>query len=52
MIYSRILYQSPESAAMSFMPLQAELNVDVDNVLSVEMMADYINGLSQTHNSP
>ena len=47
----KVIIQNPESAAMSFMPLQAELNVNVDKVLSVEMMADYINGLSQTHNS-
>lgn len=46
-----VIIQNPESATMPFMPSQAELNVDVDEILPIGMMANYINGLSQTHNS-
>lgn len=41
----RAIIQHPESAAVSYMPSQAELNVNIDKVLLVEEMADYINQL-------
>src|SRR6185437_8998223 len=41
----RVIIQHPESAAVSYMPAQAEMNVNIDKVLQVEEMADYINQL-------
>ncbi|MEO9004291.1 MAG: chemotaxis protein CheB [Ginsengibacter sp.] len=43
----KVIIQNPESAAMPYMPAQAELNVDVDKILPINEMADYINALSQ-----
>lgn len=37
--------QEPESAAVSFMPLHALLNVKIDSVLTIKDMASFINGL-------
>lgn len=42
-----VVIQNPETAAMPYMPAQAELNVKVDKILLVSEMADYINGLSK-----
>ena len=41
----RAIIQDPNSAAFSFMPARAELNVKVDEIFQVEEMADYINSL-------
>lgn len=43
----KVMIQNPESAAMPYMPVQAELNVDVDEILHINEIADYINGLYQ-----
>lgn len=42
----RVFIQNPQSAAMPYMPAQAALNVEVDKILPINEMADYINGLS------
>lgn len=41
----RALIQNPDSAAVSYMPAQAALNVQIDAILEAEEMADYINRL-------
>ncbi len=41
-----IVVQDPESAQVDFMPAQAILKANVDLVLKIEEMADYINALS------
>jgi two-component system chemotaxis response regulator CheB len=41
------IIQNPLSAAVSYMPEQAALHVDVDDVLEIEDIADYINKLSK-----
>lgn len=43
----RAIIQNPLSAAVSYMPAQAALNVNVDAVLEIEEIADYINQLSK-----
>ncbi|MEO8853964.1 MAG: chemotaxis protein CheB [Ginsengibacter sp.] len=39
--------QNPKSAAVPYMPAQAELNVEIDEVLEINEMANYINQLSR-----
>lgn len=39
--------QNPQSAAVSYMPAHAEMNVELDAILQVEEMAFYINGFSK-----
>lgn len=39
--------QNPESAAVSYMPAQAEMNVKIDRILQIDEMAGYINNLSK-----
>lgn len=41
----KVIIQDPQSAAVSYMPAQAILNVKVDEVLQIEEIADYINKL-------
>lgn len=38
--------QDPETADVSYMPLQAVANVRLDKILTIENMATYINGLN------
>src|SRR5665213_2155544 len=37
--------QNPTSAAVPYMPAQAELNVEIDEILEIDEMANYINQL-------
>lgn len=41
----KVIIQDPQSAAVSYMPAQAALNVRVDETLQIEDIADYINKL-------
>ena len=41
----KTIIQNPESAAVSFMPGQAQINVKIDAILQIGEMAGYINGL-------
>jgi two-component system, chemotaxis family, protein-glutamate methylesterase/glutaminase len=41
------IIQNPLSAAISYMPEQAALHVNIDEVLEIEDIADYINQLSK-----
>lgn len=43
----RAIIQNPRSAVVPYMPAQAELNVDIDKILEIEEMPDYINQLSK-----
>ncbi|HSV09948.1 MAG TPA: chemotaxis protein CheB [Hanamia sp.] len=43
----KAIIQNPLSAAVPFMPAQAALNVNIDKVLEIEDIADYINQLSE-----
>jgi two-component system chemotaxis response regulator CheB len=38
--------QDPESAQVAYMPAQAKLNVEIDHILSIEAIAEFINLLS------
>lgn len=40
------LIQDPESAQVAYMPMQAKLNVKIDQVLAIEAIAEFINLLS------
>lgn len=40
------LIQDPDSAQVAYMPAQAQLNVEIDRVLMIEAMAEFINLLS------
>ena len=39
--------QHPESAVVSYMPAQAKMNVNIDCILQIDEMAEYINDLSK-----
>lgn len=41
----KVIIQNPGSAVVSYMPAQAELNVQVDKILEPEEMSNYINRL-------
>lgn len=41
----KALVQAPHTAAVDYMPAQAILNVKIDEILTPETMADYINSL-------
>jgi two-component system, chemotaxis family, protein-glutamate methylesterase/glutaminase len=41
----QVLVQDPSSAQVAYMPAQAILHLEVDKVLKIEMMGDYINSL-------
>lgn len=41
----RAVIQNPTSAAVSYMPAQAALNVEIDEILEIDEMANYINQL-------
>lgn len=43
----RVVIQNPTSAVVPYMPAQAILKVEVDKILPIEEMADYINELSK-----
>ena len=43
----KVIIQNPKSAAVSYMPGQAELNVEIDEILEINEMAGYINQLSK-----
>ena len=40
-----VVVQDPDSAQVSYMPAQAKLQVDVDEVLGIEKIGDFINSL-------
>lgn len=42
-----VLIQDPKTAQVSYMPAQAQLNVDIDEVLRIEDMGEFINLLSK-----
>ncbi|HEY5464374.1 MAG TPA: chemotaxis protein CheB [Hanamia sp.] len=44
----KVIIQNPRSAVVSYMPAQAELKVNIDAILEIEEMADYINQLSES----
>lgn len=43
----KALIQNPESAQVPYMPAQAQLNVDIDHVLDIEDMGEFINLLNK-----
>ncbi len=43
----KVLIQNPDTAQVAFMPAQAKIHVQPDEILNAEDMADFINLLSK-----